>query len=602
MRRSAASFADSLRECAHRDHGCACDLEPLEPRQLLAANPPLPVAAFVAAAGDRVSLADVADMDNDGNNDLVFVTEQKLVVRHGNGDGTFTPGSQRKLPFVPDQVEWARPLRLVVNDFDGDGDNDAIVVATLKGLMGQVHSRTWWFTNDGDGNLAFTSKLNSVDPIYNKGVRAEIDVDGDGSVELVVGTQGRVIHVGDGTIREMGRIGPGVVDPQYVDFDEDGDLDAVGSGLTGGLGTDTSGAVMLWRNDGFNANGRLIGSTFPLALLPDAPEGPMLVTGVRWADINDDGLKDLVAGGATREVANVETPAGRIGVYVFVNQGDGSFLPAQTIYEETFAAIRARGGHGPNLPSGGTFYSYGASVSNLQVDSDAAPSIQFVINSTQSWNYRPTSAETFSERFAIHLSPTSAGPQGVPVYVASGLFEPYAQPERDAYLAKGDLDNDGEDDLVLGRANTASDDGGRMVYVELSSRPESRPRLVKTFKNNVERAAPTLAIGDRYRIRFDVNNPAAPIGGGSTMPTTGRVYIDSNGNGRLDAADVQISMATATPGDPTPGAPASNFSTFVFYSKRTAAWGEAGQRFVFIVVDRPDGSAGVPETRSVTLI
>ncbi len=167
------------------------------------------------------------DFNGDGHVDLAVGGDGKLNLFFGDGTGGF--------PTFTTQSTLGDPRELLVDDLDSDGDLD---VATRKS-SGTGFPEMFFFANTGLGT--FEPFRRSTDMIVasasNEGrflARPLIDLDGDGSTDLVYVSLGRDVAVqygnGDGTF------GPPALrmvdDPQIVtiaDFNEDGNPDlAVG--------------------------------------------------------------------------------------------------------------------------------------------------------------------------------------------------------------------------------------------------------------------------------------------------------------------------------------------------------------------------------------
>jgi len=121
---------------------------------------------------------------------------------------------------------------------------------------------------------------------------------------------------GDGTFTEVGALGTGFSSGAVAwgDFDNDGWPDVIFTGVSGPLAR-----TVLYRN-GAAENGARQFTPVDNSRLPDLKEST-----VAWGDFNNDGLPDLVLGGATR----LFNPSRQAGIYLN-NGGTGRFdiLPA----------------------------------------------------------------------------------------------------------------------------------------------------------------------------------------------------------------------------------------------------------------------------------
>jgi Ca2+-binding RTX toxin-like protein len=175
----------------------------------------------------------VGDFDGDGDIDILYQTGgngSALQYARSNGDGTYTILTQAASPFagltLPDLSG-----NYFAGDFDGDGDID--VYASVASLAGS------YFRNDG---ATFSSQSSATFPAPQFATRiAEADFDNDGDVDFLYQTSGTgsafqfARSNGDGTFTLLAQAASpfsGVTlsdnsGQQFVtgDFDGDGDVD-----------------------------------------------------------------------------------------------------------------------------------------------------------------------------------------------------------------------------------------------------------------------------------------------------------------------------------------------------------------------------------------
>jgi hypothetical protein len=236
-----------------------------------------------------ISDAAARDFDGDGDIDLLLAARPYLLpftanwpgddrLWRNNGSGVFVE------QFLPGTVNADTPT-MIVDDFDGDGDQDCV-------LRAGSFAQAWELRlNDGLGNLnVVTGHLPAGMPLAS--FRA-VDLDGDGDRDLVGISNW---HENDGTAHFAARSYlaalPTASIADHADVDGDGDLDLV---LAGGQ------VQRLLLN---LAPGRLF----------DASRTPWGRVTIATGDVDGDGDVDLLSG----------TPDGVLGI----NDGTGWFREA----------------------------------------------------------------------------------------------------------------------------------------------------------------------------------------------------------------------------------------------------------------------------------
>ncbi len=106
-----------------------------------------------------------ADMDSDGDMDLVCAETAGVVVYMNSGNAIFTPNYYSVIA----EVGW------VIHPFDLDNDNDIDVL--MKNSSGDVK----WFSNDGTGTLTFEQILTTVPDLLSM---KSIDFNNDGYEDI----------------------------------------------------------------------------------------------------------------------------------------------------------------------------------------------------------------------------------------------------------------------------------------------------------------------------------------------------------------------------------------------------------------------------------
>ncbi|MFM1873393.1 MAG: hypothetical protein RL398_2815 [Planctomycetota bacterium] len=266
---------------------------------------------LVTPAGHATYEADLADIDGDGDLDLLMVNDDfypNLVYRN-NGAGVFTDISATALPANADYS-----TDQVVADFDGDGDVDW--------FDGNAFGPSRLYLNQGNGTFVdgTTGRLPGTCPADYRSLAA--DLDGDGDLDLILNRGGNylsgaptiLINNGAATFTTLAlTLGNGLA--YAADLDGDGRLDLLDNsgqrwrrnlgGLTFGAPVNVSfptnptfaafdadgdgdqdllGSSRLYLNDGTGA--------FPVSIAHGmlyAGNSPCL------ADLDDDGDQDLVS-------------------------------------------------------------------------------------------------------------------------------------------------------------------------------------------------------------------------------------------------------------------------------------------------------------------
>ncbi len=248
----------------------------------------------------------VADMNGDGNPDLVIANHQTpyITVLLGDGKGGFKPSAHS--PFAT--KSYPHPHGVAVGDFIGDG-KPAVVTDSWG------NNQILLIPTDGSGNLILPGKFFAADLHTDSGVRAA-DFNRDGHLDIVTANQstgvvGLLLGDGKGGFRKApGSPFPAGDTPWMFtvgDVNGDGNPDVAVIPYERDIRDPKNLGVTVLLGDGKGSLATMRGSPFSLA----GCKGPDRVA---IGDIHSDGLRDIVVNCAENDE-----------LFFFMGARDGTF-------------------------------------------------------------------------------------------------------------------------------------------------------------------------------------------------------------------------------------------------------------------------------------
>lgn len=225
------------------------------------------------------------DADADGDIDLIFGNKGVNLFCRNDGHANFTYAPEA----VPEQNDTTQDIE--VGDIDGDGDMDLIIANELNNRV---------LVNNGDGTFTDNTEAAIGTRTAEETREADLgDIDGDGDLDIVFANvgwsnfpPGDKILINDGTgvfadesLSRIPFINEFSLDADFVDIDNDGDLDIITARIAGGA----SRPVTVFINDG---EGRFADESE--SFIPPHVQGVGI--DVELLDLNHDGTLDLYIG------------------------------------------------------------------------------------------------------------------------------------------------------------------------------------------------------------------------------------------------------------------------------------------------------------------
>ncbi|MEM7201339.1 MAG: VCBS repeat-containing protein [Planctomycetota bacterium] len=381
--------------------------------------------ALVSAPGTAVSHdGAVADFDADGDLDVVVArSDGANVLRLNDGAGRFVDATAGRLPA---QLEPCAAVAAA--DVDGDGDVDVLCANRGQNRL---------YLNDGGARFVDASAAQLPVSALDSAAVAAADLDGDGDVDAFWASDGedRLYHNnGAGTFVDVTASFLPVASPvdsaAVVAFDAEGDGDI-------DLGIGVRGQNRLWRQE---PGGRFVDATAALPL--DADETAAIAAG----DVDGDGDLDLLLGNGGTRFAQQNR--------LYCNDGTGSFgdatatlLPVAASATSAVALGDVDGDGDPDAAVDRTLWLNQGGGRMGPLASRPLPDVWFVAMAVGDVD-GDRDVDIVGAWPALVLLQND-GRGGFTDLSSTHLLTPFAPPlTRD--LALGDLDGDGDLDLLLG--------------------------------------------------------------------------------------------------------------------------------------------------------
>jgi len=231
---------------------------------------PFTGAQIIADRADGASSVYAADIDGDGDHDVLSASssDDTIALHENDGSGTFT--EER----IATNADGARAV--FAADVNGDGHTDILAASQNDDIIA-------WYQNDGTTDPSFTEQIITRGARGARSVSAT-DVDGDGDTDVLSASAGDdtiAWYENDGnesfTKRTITANADGARDVHVADVDADGHVDV----LSASRNDDT---IALYRNDGTG--------TFTEVVVDSTANG---ATSVFAADVDGDGDMDIIS-------------------------------------------------------------------------------------------------------------------------------------------------------------------------------------------------------------------------------------------------------------------------------------------------------------------
>ncbi len=425
----------------------------------------------------------IADIDRDGDEDVLTANADNATWWENNGDGTGWIGH------VIDN-NFYNATAVIAADIDGDGDMDVVGGADTD-IEGE-NKIAWWENRDGAGGSwgahSVSTAFNNPENVYCS------DIDSDGDVDILANSSANDLVTwwendgsprddtgGDGNSWSMHDLCNTIDAPRAVcaaDLDSDGDQDVLAAAHDG----DT---ISWWKNETIHGSASFLEEAIVYTLAFHNPRS------VYSADVNNDGEPDILSASTAFPDALLEW---------FPGNGDGTFGDPQLISDNAssnnnqlcvFASDIDGDGDMDALSAsrsdnkiawyenlgGGNFGSTATNQKIIDNNSIEAACV-YAADMDGDGDMDVLSASTGANRIAWHENTAGDGSTWDTVIVSSTLQEPYA-------VSAADLDGDGDMDIVAA-AGTSSE----IVWYENDDGFTERTLSTSTSSWNVRSIVP----------------------------------------------------------------------------------------------------------------
>jgi hypothetical protein len=284
--------------------------------------PSFHAAATVNVGGSPMQVI-LYDFNNDGINDLATANlgSDNVSIELGNGDGTFTQASGSPVSVettAGGSTNGTRPEGLAAGDFDEDGKPD-LAVALRNSNQLQL------LTGDGDGGFSTGTLISNVGPSGSTPDHIVVgDFNGDGHLDMAVGLNGLYTSGGVAVFLGNGHGGLSAA-PGSPMITSGGQIFGIVAGHFTGTAPLDLAVTDLSHDDVLILQGAGNGSFTKVADIDTVADASARPFEIATADVNRDGLTDLLVANNVQRSNGGEPVSPYNGVAVLIQQINHSF-------------------------------------------------------------------------------------------------------------------------------------------------------------------------------------------------------------------------------------------------------------------------------------